>query len=240
MKKKKNGPEERIPTGIPGLDRMLEGGYVMNSSILIRGDTGTAKTLFCLQYLYHGAKDCGEAGAYISFSEPRDAAYNHGRKFGWDLEALAKKNKFVIIGYEPHEVVKIMEDGGGVVRDTIESVGAKRLVIDSLTAYEMFFENKYKANQSILGLFELLKKWNVTTLVTSEFPVSPSRESYDRLGFLTEGIINLYHLRRDGDRIRALEIVKMRDTRHKEGINRFTIGKNCLRVTGELDRIGKR
>ena len=223
-------PSPRVPSGIPGLDGLIEGGFVKNSSILVRGDTGTAKTIFCLQYLYHGAKVMDEPGVYISFAESREAIYNHGRKLGWDLESLTKENKFEVIRYEPHEVVRIMEEGGGLIRDTVESLGSKRVAIDSLTAYEMFFESSYKSNQSVLSLFELLKKWSVTAVVTSELPVSITKASRDRLGFLTEGIINLYHIRRRTGRVRALEILKMRDTSHNEDVHQLTIGKGGLRV----------
>ncbi len=220
----------RVTSGIPGLDTLIEGGYVKNSSVLIRGDTGAAKTIFSLQYLYHGAKFMDEPGVYISFAESKEATYNHGWKFGWDFEDLTKKGMFQVIRYEPHEVVKIMEEGGGLIRDTVESISAKRITIDSLTAYEMFFENRYKANQSVLNLFEMLKKWEVTALVTAELPVSLKHESRDRLGFLTEGIINLYHARRRATRVRALEVIKMRDTDHDQGVNLFNITKNGLKV----------
>jgi len=221
----------RVPTGIPGLDRLIEGGFVRRSSVLIRGDTGTAKTIFCLQFLYHGAKNMDEPGVLISFAESSDAIFHHGRKFGWDLEGLAKKNMFEVIRYDPHEVVKIMDEGGGLIRDTVESLGARRIAIDSLTAYQLFFENQYKSNQSVLGLFEMLKKWNVTAVVTSELPVSVSHETKDRLGFLTEGIINLYHMRRQSSRIRALEVIKMRDTSHNEEVNLFAITKEGIKVS---------
>ncbi|MEW6722950.1 MAG: ATPase domain-containing protein [Candidatus Micrarchaeota archaeon] len=236
MASKKDG-SPRIPTGIPGLDRMLEGGFVRKSSVLVRGSTGTAKTLFSLQFLYHGAIEEEEPGVYISFAESREATYNHGRKFRWELEKLAGKGLFTVIRYDPHEIVKIMEEGGGLVRDTIESLGAKRLAIDSLTAYEMFFESRYKANQSVLSLFELLKRWEVTSVVTSEFPVSPKKEASDRLGFLTDGIINLYHIRMKDSRMRALEIVKMRDTVHSEEVNRFVIEKDGVKVFRGLRKV---
>jgi circadian clock protein KaiC len=235
MASKEGNP--RVRTGIPGLDGMLEGGFIRKSSVLVRGSTGTAKTIFTLQFLHHGAVKEDEPGVYISFAESREATYNHGRKFRWDLEKLAGRGMFTVIRYDPHEIVKIMEEGGGLVRDTIESLGAKRLAIDSLTAYEMFFESRYKANQSVLSLFELLKKWEVTALVTSEFPVSPKKEASDRLGFLTEGIINLYHIRRKDTRMRALEIVKMRDTVHSEEVNRFVIGKEGVKVFKGLGRV---
>ncbi len=231
---------QRIPTGIPGLDRMVGGGFVKNSSVLIRGDTGTLKTLLCLQYLYRGAIDHGDPGVFISFADSEEAIYQHGLVFDWDFKKLMDEKKFAVVHYQPHEVVKIMEEGGGVIRDTLESIGAKRIVIDSLTTYEMLFETKYRANESILDLFELLRKWNATTLVTSESPVSPGKGTTDRLGFLTDGIINLYHLRHSGKMLRALEVVKMRDTDHEEKIHQFMLDRAGLRVLGELGFLGRK
>lgn len=227
---RKDSVIERVPTGVDGLDKLLEGGYIKDSTVLIRGDTGTAKTLFCLNYLYYGAKDNDEPGIYITFSESEKAIQQHGKMFGWDLETLTKENKFSVIRYEPHEVISIMDSGGGSIRDTIESLGAKRLAIDSLSTYEMVFENQYKATESVLSLFEMLHKWEITTLVTSEFPVNISRETGGRLGYLTDGIINLYYVRVDKHKFRALEIIKMRDTKHDDQINRFEIGDHGIKV----------
>ena len=88
-------------------------------------------------------------------------------------------------------------------------------------------------------LFELLKKWEVTTLVTSEFPVNLVKDPTDRLGFLTDGIINLYHTRKGSGRVRAIEIVKMKDTGHCEKLCLFKIGKKGLGVYGELKGLAK-
>ncbi|MBU0532419.1 hypothetical protein KKB44_02905 [Candidatus Micrarchaeota archaeon] len=228
---------ERVPTGIGGLDKLMEGGFVKNSTIMIRGDTGNGKTLFCLQYLYKGAKDYDEPGVYISFSESTETICQHGTSFGWDLKELIKKDKLAIVRYEPHEIVGIIAQGGGSLRDVVEDMKAKRLVIDSLTAYEMVFENQYRANESVLNLFELLRKWDSTALVTSEVAVTPEHASGGRLGFLTDAIINLYHCRTDSTRKRAMEILKMRDTNHSDYLNEFEIGKNGLKIT-KLKRRG--
>ncbi|MBU0592046.1 MAG: ATPase domain-containing protein [Candidatus Micrarchaeota archaeon] len=225
---------DRVPTGIPGLDEIIGGGFVKNSTVLVRGDTGTGKSIFCLQYLYEGALKYKEPGVYISFSESEKVIEQHGLSLGWEMDKLKDENMLHIIRYEPHEVVNKLDQGGGSLRDTIESVGAKRLVIDSLTAYEMVFENNYKANESILTLFELLRKWESTALVTSEYPVTPSHESGGRLGFLTDGIINFYHIRTNSHRVRALEVIKMRDTLHQNEINIFQIKKDGLGIVGKL------
>jgi circadian clock protein KaiC len=221
----------RVPFGVKNLDDMMEGGLIRNTINLLRGSSGSCKTLLSLQYLYNGATDWNEAGLYISFAEPAEAVIQHGKIFGWDFAALERKKLFSIIRYEPHEVLSIMSEGGGLIRDTIESLGAKRLVIDSLSAYELLFDNEYRKNESILNLFELLRKWNTTSIITSETSVLISGESESRSGFLADGIINMHSIRRGDHRIRGLEILKMRDTCHDDSIRVFGVSGEGLAVS---------
>ncbi|MFH1785614.1 MAG: ATPase domain-containing protein [Candidatus Micrarchaeota archaeon] len=230
---------ERIPSGINGLDEMVNGGLPKNSAIMIRGGTGTCKTTLCLQYLYFGASKYKDPGVLISFAESKQQIHQHAHGFGWNLDALEKKKMFTIIRYEPHEVLKIMEEGGGSIRDTVESLGAKRIVVDSLTAFEMLFEKRYRANVSILGLFEMLRAWDATTLVTSETPIMPNDPHRGRSGFLSDGIIQTYNLRDGRHRIRALEIVKMRDTRHTDQVRTFKLTDNGIAIGKELKNVAK-
>ncbi len=231
MATKMFGKIARIATGITNLDQIIAGGFVRNSAMMVRGDTGTGKTLFCLQFLYNGIVKYKEAGVFLSFAESAESIHQHGSVFGWDFEKQEENGKFAFIRYAPHEVMKVIDEGGGTIRDTIESIGAKRLVIDSLSAYALLFESKYRANESILNLFEMLKNWNCTTLVTAETPVTIYKASArEKLGFLTDGIINLYMIRADHKRIRALEIIKMRDTSHSDGIHKIEIKKNGIIV----------
>lgn len=214
-----SSPLARVPSGIAGLDGLVEGGFVQGSTVLLRGGTGTGKTLASMQYLYHGARDHDEPGIYLSFSESKPAIYQHARVMGWDFERLEKKGKFAFIRYSPHEVEMVLKEGGGTIRDTIESIGAKRLVIDSLTAYSLLFESPYQADESTLSLFDMLRKWGCTTIVTSEAAALPDESDFERLGFLTDAILNIYYVRSEDHRYRALEIVKMRDTIHSEKIH---------------------
>ena len=241
-KQQRTGKIERIPAGIEGLDKMIEGGFVRNSTIMIRGGTGTGKTLFCLQYLYEGATKYKEPGVFLSFAEPKEAIFQHGRVFGWDFEALEKKELFEFVKYEPHEIAKTMEEGGGAVKEMMEAMKTKRLAIDSLTAYSLLFESKYKQHSSILTLFEMLNKVSCTSLVTSESPGTLTHETGGRLGFLTDGIINLYYMRKGKrSRTRALEVIKMRDTTHMDELSKFDITlKKGLVVYPGVDPLGRR
>jgi circadian clock protein KaiC len=229
----KNSGIERVPTGISGLDKLIQGGFERNNSILLKGASGVGKTIFALQYLYDGATMYDEPGMYISFGEFKDAIIQRGNIFGWDLAELEKKRKFIFARYEPHEIKGIISSGGGSVRDMIESNNIKRLVIDSLTAYMMLFENEYEANRSVLELFEMLHGMNCTTLVTSEDPITPTSAPTGRVGFLTDGIIHLYNIRKGTKRARAFEVVKMRNTDHTTSLCKFEISKSGIIVHGE-------
>jgi len=243
MEKKKEqytGKIERVPTGIDGLDKMIEGGFVNNTTVMLRGGSGTGKTLFCLQYLYHGITKYKQPGVFFSFAETKDSVFRHGRVLGWDFEGLEKKGLFEFVKYEPHEVAKTMEEGGGAIKEMMEAMKAKRLVIDSLTAYSLLFDSKYKQHESILTLFEMLTKASCTTLVTSEVPVTMEYETKGRLGFLTDGIINLYYLRSGTKRIRGLEIIKMRDTTHMDRLSKFSIDKKGVVVSPGVDPLGRK
>jgi circadian clock protein KaiC len=210
---------------------MMEGGPIANTINILRGTSGSCKTLLSLQYLYNGATMNDEPGLYISFAEPAEAVIQHGKVFGWDFAALERKKLFSIIRYEPHEVLSIMSEGGGLIRDTIESLGAKRLVIDSMSAYELLFDTEYKKNESILNLFELLRRWNTTSIITSEAAVLLSGQSESRSGFLADGIINMHSIRRGDHRVRGIEILKMRDTNHDDSIRVFGLTKAGITVS---------
>lgn len=228
--RKQEAVSERVPTGIGGLDRMIEGGFERNNSIVIKGTTGVGKTVLALQYLYKGITENDEHGMYISFVESREAIFKRAKLFGWDFEALEKEGKVSFSRYEPHEIKDIISSGGGSIRDQIESTKTKRLVIDSLTAYLMLFDHEYEANRSVLELFELLHGMSCTTVVTSEDPITPTSAPSGKVGFLTDGIIHLYSIRKGADRVRALEVVKMRNTAHSTTLHRFEITKSGIVV----------
>lgn len=221
---------ERIKSGIPGLDAVTEGGFERDNSIILKGASGSGKTIFALQFLYEGITKYDEPGMYISFAESKEAILRQGSIFGWDFEELEKKKKFVFARYEPHEIKDIVVQGGGSIRDLIESNGTRRLVIDSLTAYMLIFENEYDADRSVLELFDLLHSLKCTTLVTSEDPITPSSAPAGKMGFLTDGIIHLYTLRRGAERVRAIEIVKMRNTTHTTSLLKFDITKKGIAI----------
>jgi len=224
------GGLERAPTGIPGLDELIAGGFERGSTVLVCGETGSGKTTLGLQFLHNGAREYGEAGLFISFGERAEALYRHAAAFGWDFPSLEKEGLFRFIRYEPHEVAKLIEEGGGTIRDTIDSINAKRIVLDSLTSYSLLFESPYRTRESILELFDLLHELKCTSLLTADVRAGFEELESSGVEFLADGVILLYHPRKESVRLRALEVLKLRGSAHAERLLPFAFEKNGIVV----------
>ncbi|MFH1586710.1 MAG: ATPase domain-containing protein [Candidatus Diapherotrites archaeon] len=234
----KNGEKlERVPSGITGLDELIDGGFERGSTILVTGGAGTGKTTIAMQFLYYGAMMYNEPGILISFEETKQSLYKHHAEFGWDFAELEKRNLFQILEYKPHQVNNLMEQGGGPIRDAIKSLGAKRLAIDSITSYGLLFRDDYQERESILDFFDLLKKWGCTSIVISEMPPKVAEVKEGSVGFLTDAIISLYYSK-DAERdvrVHSLEILKMRGTKHTNKVCALTFEKNGIVIYPDIE-----
>jgi len=227
---------ELIPSGIPGLDKLIGGGVQKESVLLVVGGAGSGKTVFATQFLIEGAKR-GEPGVFITFEEKKMRFYSEMRSLGWDLSELEKKNKFAFVEYTPEQVKKMLEEGGGEIEVAIEEMKAKRIVIDSISSFALLFESELEKREAALSLFELLRKWNVTTLLTLEHEpmIGMTAEHLSSpIEFEVDGIILLYFLRPDGSRIRSIEILKMRGAQHSKQMLGFEIGRGGLKISNRV------
>jgi circadian clock protein KaiC len=93
---------ERVHTGIPGLDHVLEGGFPKGARVLIAGGAGCGKTICCGQYLYKGATKFGEPGVYVSTEEPPSEFKANMLRFGWDFKRLEKASNQFSTTYDPN------------------------------------------------------------------------------------------------------------------------------------------
>jgi len=207
---------ERVSTGIPGLDELLEGGFVRGSTILVTGGTGTGKTTFCAQFILEGLKK-NEPGVYITMEEDPEDIKTDLIRFGFDFDKFEKKGLFKFVYQNPFEV----SDISGTVVDVINSVKAKRAVIDPVSLIGMYMKNPALLRKRLFEIIQILKKTGATTLVTSEILDNEIGErgggSLSREGvteFVVDGVIvlNLFGI---GEGItRSLLVRKMRRTKH--------------------------
>ena len=208
--------KDRTPTGIPGLDNMIQGGLESKSVQIVAGGPGTGKSLLGLQFLYEGITRENENGMYITFEEQKEVVYRHAKKFGWDFEELERQKRFIFLEYPPHEVERFISEGG-VIEDMINEYGVKRIVMDSMTSFLMIYDNDYRRRQAFLKVMDTLRKWGCTTVLVSEGTINQNGEVHTPFDIehLSDGLIVLHTIRRDDVVEIALEVVKMRGTAHE-------------------------
>ncbi|MFH0835514.1 MAG: ATPase domain-containing protein, partial [Candidatus Micrarchaeota archaeon] len=159
----------RVPSGIPGLDELIEGGFPESSSILVSGGAGTGKSILCMQYLYHGAKNLQQPGVYVTLEEGPHNLWWNTQRFKWDLLPLEQQNLLRIYKFEPTAEMKDnLEEQTRKIVEKAKAVNAKRMVIDSVTAFSFWIEEPAKLRYAMYLLIEELRKINCTTLLTCE------------------------------------------------------------------------
>ena len=228
---------ERVPSGLNGLDALIEGGFPEGRTTLISGGCGTGKTIFCTQYLYNGAMKYKEPGIYVTLDERPELIRQDMLRFGWDIRKLEEDGLLQIIdgslakvGIPSEEEFSMPATGFDIdkllleIMRTAKRIGAKRLVIDSIPALGMNFENESEIRNAILKLSYLLMRIGITTLVTSE--VSEGENKFGKYGieeYVVDGVIVLHYMGIGTRSNRTLHIRKMRATKHSEDLHPIEI-----------------
>jgi circadian clock protein KaiC len=222
--------KDRAQTGIEGMDEIVQGGFRRRSTNLVAGGPGSGKSIFGMQFLVNGATKYNEAGIYITFEESPSAIYSLCEQFNWDLKTLEKEKKLLILKLDPEQIGKLLEAGGGTLRDAIESIQAKRIVFDSMTDFLMLYKADIDKRSASTDLFTLLDKLDITTLAISEQEVDPLKHVSSVLEYQVDGVIILYNERIGHIRQRGLEIFKMRGTKHAGRIFPMVISSNGIMI----------
>ena len=235
---------QRLSTGIVGFDEKIGGGYVPGSVVLIAGKAGTCKTLFSASFIYEGIKK-NEPGVYITTEETEKCIIEDlFSVFGWDFTSLEQKGILNFMSIKPIYPDKVLGDVdlakiskfytfdiSKKIINAVKSVGAKRLVIDSISIFEMFIKDKYLAKISLMTLLEELRKINVTTILTGEIPeTSEGLSNNEIVEYLADCVLKLEFVPISDDFKRTVTIRKMRRTNHSSQIHPFVFSKDCLKI----------
>lgn len=216
---------ERIPSGVPGLDRLIEGGYVKGSSILVSGSAGTGKTIFGVQFLLEGVRQ-GEKVLFITLGEPADDIRKDVIRFGWDLEKLENEKKFFLKEQDPFRAT--MESVTNVA-DEIKDLGAKRVVIDSSTAIGLYTKDAFQVRKTLFQLLTAIRKVGATVMFTSEISEdSKILSSFGMEEFISDAVIILHYLGIGESIYNSIQVRKMRRTKHEKDIYPMEIGENGI------------
>lgn len=220
---------ERVKTGIPGFDPIIEGGLVKNSITLLSGSTGTGKTILGCHYLWSGLQ-AGENVAYITLEERVEDILADVERFGWDFKKFIDQKKAVFEFIAPKQFMDMKFD----IFAAISKVKATRVVIDNLSLISLKIDHQMEQNlrQGIFSFFQELKKKGTTPIIIVEIPEGVDAISrYGLEEFMADGVIVLNYLKfAAGGMPRSLAIRKMRRTMHGTEIYPFEISPKGIVV----------
>ncbi|MBN2518614.1 MAG: hypothetical protein JXB14_07220 [Candidatus Altiarchaeota archaeon] len=219
---------DRVPTGIKGLDEILDGGFMRNSSILLCGAPGSGKTNLGLNFLYKGAAEYGEKGLYLTLELPIEEIVKNAvivyPKWDWD----STLNKDIFIKKVSREDIGTLPT---VIRDSVHDLGVKRIVIDSITMLSLFTKDEADFRDSLFKLLDFIRSLECTALIAAEKPYSDrDRVEFSIEEFVCDGVIILYSIPKGELRYKAMEVLKMRSINHQTKLCPFEIGPDGITV----------
>ena len=223
-------------TGITGLDEITNGGIPKGRPTLVCGEAGCGKTLFSLEFIVRGAVQFDEPGVFMAFEEKSSELSANVASLGFDLNKLQSENK-IKLDYVQVNRNEIEETGeydleGLFIRlgYAIDSIGAKRVVLDTIESLFSGLANQGILRAELRRLFNWLKEKGVTTIITGERGEGPS---YTRQGleeYVSDCVILLDHRVINQISTRRLRILKYRGSLHGTNEYPFLIDEEGISV----------
>ncbi|RLI36003.1 hypothetical protein DRO66_06425 [Candidatus Bathyarchaeota archaeon] len=218
---------ERVSTGNMQLDTLLDGGILRNSMILLAGNPGAGKTILSSNFIYQGAM-IDEPGVYACFAETRKRLIQDMEKFGIDFESMIRRRKVEVLDLSIGSETEV-QSALNQVFETITSLRAKRLVIDSISAMAMGLETEFEKRHLIRLLYRLILKTGCTTIAITDIPWNSTKIGESIEEFVADGIILMQHHYDEKENMkRQLRITKMRGTNHSTKTHIYTISAEGL------------
>ncbi len=261
---------QRIPSGIPGFDQIVGGGLIRDRVYLLAGPAGAGKTIFSTQFLYNGISKYNENGIYVVLEEtPQQLRENMYNSFGWNIQTYEDNGNIIVLdaissrlGLSSAERFVVprpftLESLLYEIQTAIQTVNARRVVIDSLDAMSLEL-TQVDLRSLIQRLTMILKSFGCTTLLVSGQAemTNQGRKSVEE--YVVDGMIRLHHnleesvsgettleqnalqgnsLEEDSFsmkvRARKIEIPKMRGTSHSQYQHPFHITENGIEIKAE-------
>ena len=225
----------KSPTGIQGFDEITGGGLPTGRPTLVCGGAGCGKTLFGIEFLVRGTTQYNEPGVFMSFEETNEELIKNVASLGFDLEDLIKHKKIALdhVHIERSEIEETGEyDLEGLfirLNYAIDSIGAKRVVLDTIESLFAGLPNQLILRAELRRLFRWLKEKGVTAIITGE----RGEETLTRQGleeYVSDCVIMLDHRVNEQTSTRRLRVVKYRGSLHGTNEYPFLIDENGFSV----------
>jgi circadian clock protein KaiC len=214
--------KKRVSTGIPGLDPLIEGGFLEGKSYLIAGEAGTGKSIFSIQFVLRGLSE-GEKAVYVAVDERPAEILEAAAFLGWDLLKYIEQKNFLILDASPYFSARMgsgkektfdVQKMVGDLANYVKRMGATRLVIDPVAPFILSGESAHQSQEQVRTLVHALQEnLGTTNLLTSYASArNGGKEDMAFEEFLVAGVIVLGLTRLQNRLTRTLLVRKMRGT----------------------------
>lgn len=250
---------ETSPTGVKGLDELMNGGIPKGRVVLLVGGPGSGKTILAAQFLYKGIKDYKENGVFVSLDESRSHFFSEMNSFGWDFAEAESNRKFAFVDAaratsasmlkeeifkeesrslkgKQLPVDKLVEE----LRNRVASVDAKRVVLDTLAATFYRIPDPVERRTAVVDLIHSVSSLNITTMITTELAHLGLERNVLEEEYLVHGVVMMQTLFAGGTTTRALQIEKMRGTKVNPNLVPYTIDRSGIEVFPSMPLFGKK
>ena len=240
---------ETAPTGVPGLDELMSGGFPIGRVILVIGGPGTGKTVLTSQFLYKGITDYNENGILVSLDESKNHFYSEMLNFGWDFKKAEDEKKFEFVDATRLSRVAMLKEKMMKVESSslrgksleidrlieelqmkIKEINAKRVIIDSLASLFYRFTDATERRTAGVDLIEALSDLGVTVLVTTELSELKLERKISDEEFLVHGVVLMQTLFIGGTTSRGMQVEKMRSVSVNPNLVPYTIDRTGIEV----------
>ncbi|WP_319509053.1 ATPase domain-containing protein [uncultured Methanolobus sp.] len=246
----------RIPTGIEGFDDLVQGGFLSDRVYVLSGPPGSGKTTFGVQFLAQGAA-LGEVGLYVTLLECPQNIINDMSNYAMNVPTLIKMQKLLFADLGPRmeygymdEINEFVTTDYNLGKSSTESEApspsivfkeiaayvseydVKRLVIDSVSAIRFTSKDLSLQEKEMSRFIRNLKKLGCTTVILSEM-TDPTAYSTEQ--FAAHGVIFMHNFLYDKTMTRAIQVIKMRGTRHDCNMHNVSFTEKGLKVEGYLE-----
>jgi circadian clock protein KaiC len=227
----------RVKTGIKGLDEMLSGGFLAETANLVEGAPGTGKTTLGMQFIYNGIAQFNEPGLIMTFEEFPQQYYRDAEALGWNFRGLEQSDKLRVIMTSPEVGKADLESVGGRIEAMAREIGARRILIDSLSHFERLSDDPVELRNVTYGFINALKREGLTSVLTRESPalIGESDSADEDVAFVADSYIMLRYVEIESAIRKALLVLKLRGSDHAKDIRQFEITSGGIEVRSKFE-----
>jgi RecA-superfamily ATPases implicated in signal transduction len=226
---------ERLSTGVPGMDEMLGGGVIAGDAVMLTGPAGSGKSTVATQFMVAGLAK-GETGVIAVFEEYPEEYVARADARNSEVGRMIKAGKLEVIYLRPLDLS--VDETLQAILEAVERVGAKRVVIDSLSGFEVALAPTFRADfrESLYRLVGALTASGVTVFTTAEVSeaFSEARFTTEKVSFITDEIIIQRYVEMEGELKRVMAVIKMRGSNHSHEFRLYDVSAKGVVVGDSL------